>query len=682
MPHLDVRLVRFDPTTRTDRPVPDGTRVVAMDADLLTADDVLGEARTEGGEARVEWADVTGLDLSPPDIYLRIEELSGATWDTRERFAEDGTPGLLPDARVLPAGLRTFRATLDLHLAFAVWDAENGWLPAPEGVPVEAVEADLLGADVVVAAGTTDADGRVDLCIDDPTEARPDLHLRLGPGAAALGLPAQWDSRDASPLGLPGRLGQWRDLAAARIGSPRHPLRFGLGPRVGRRFAGNRAAAIVDGVEMRAAYRDLIAAAEHTLHLEMMLLFDDPAGREVVGWLLQAADRGVKVRALVDVGTTGRIHQLVIAERFWVKHMRLMDDATRAETLARYAESAPAEEARGRVGALMARLAAHPQVSLHDTSFAILELDPDLGDEIPQAYRAIEAELPWLTTARVDHRKILLADGRAAIMGGQNVGQEYLYEQPFDPDKTAEEEPWHKWHDVSVRLEGPVVRDLQRLFRERWVSEGGDAFEVVPPGASQDPNHPTFPALSPAGDGAAVRILPTTPGAVHAFAEGFLAAVAAAERRVLVETPYLSSRDAVAALCAAARRGLEVLLILPDGHNDSVDFHYAARLLYPELLAAGVEVREYQHRMNHSKVAVIDDASWIGSANLNHSSFEGHYEVVAVVEDPAFTTGFVARLFDVDRPRSRRIRPDEVEALLDIRGVAKVYLEQVVLRLA
>lgn len=682
MPHLDVRLVRYDPTCRADVPVPDGTRVVAMDADLLTADDVLGEARTAAGEARVSWAGGGGLDLSPPDIYLRIEEPGGPTWDTRGRFAEDGTPGLLPDARTLPAGRRTFRAGLDVFVAFAVWDAAHGWRPAPAGLPVEVVEVDPLGADVVVAAGTTDAEGRVDLCIHDPTEARPDLHLRFGPGAAAPGVPAGWTSRDASPLGLPGRLGQWRDLAAARIGSPRHPLRFGLGPQAGRRHAGNRAAAIVDGVQMRSAYRDLIAAARHTLHLEMMLFFDDPAGREVVDWLLAAADRGVRVRAMVDMGTTGRIHQLVIAERFWAKHLRRLEDDARDRLLAHYDAAAPAEAARGRVGPLMARLSAHPNVTLLDTRFALLELDPALGDAMPPAYRAIEAELPWLTTARVDHRKILLADGRVAILGGQNVGEEYLYAEPFDPDKTAAEEPWHKWHDVSVRVEGPVVRDLQRLFRERWVSEGGDAFAVVAPGRSQDPAHPTFPALPPRADGVPVRILPTTPGALHAFEEGFLAAVGGARARVLVETPYLSSRDAIVALCAAARRGVEVLLILPDGHNDSVDFHYAARLCYPDLLAAGVEVREYQGRMNHSKVAVIDDACWIGSANLNRTSFRGHYEVVAVIEDAAFTTGFVTRVFDVDRPRSRRIHADGVAPLLDISAAAQLYLRGVVLRLA
>lgn len=672
---LDVRFVRWDPTARQDRPVPDGTVITLLDADLFSADDVLAEGRTADGRARLSWE-----HRGRPDLYLRVAEPDGPVWTTRERFAEDGTPGLLNDAEWVPAGLLTFRATLDVHAAFSIWDAEAGWQPAPARLPVEVVESDPLGIETVVATGETDARGRVDLSIVDATEARPDLHLRLGPGAPPE--LAGWTSRDASPLGLPGQLGRWQDLAAARLGTPKHPVRFGLGPPTGRAFDGNLARAVIDGPELRDAWTAAIEAAQHTVHVEMMLFFDDDAGREVVDLLLAAADRGVQVRALVDIGTTKRIHQLVIAERFWARNLRLLDDETRAATLARYDEIAPAERVRGEVDGLMARLAAHDLVELRDTSFAMLELDPDLGPDVPEAYRDIEAELPWLTTARVDHRKILVVDGHVAVTGGQNIGREYWHAEPFDPDKTAAEEPWHKWHDVSVELRGPVVAELQLLFRERWMSEGGDAFAVVDPLGPLDPDHPTFPALEFRGGGVPVRILRTTPGAVHDFEAGFLDAVAAAKERVLVQTPYLSSHDAVAALCAAARRGVHVELFLPDGHNDSVDFHYAGRLAYPRLIAAGVQVFEYQRRMNHSKVAVVDEHSWIGSANLNQTSFSKHYEVVAVIEDAAFTAGFVAELFDVDRPRSRRIRADETEARLDIRDVAKVYLEQVVWRLA
>jgi len=86
--------------------------------------------------------------------------------------------------------------------------------------------------------------------------------------------------------------------------------------------------------------------------------------------------------------------------------------------------------------------------------------------------------------------------------------------------------------------------------------------------------------------------------------------------------------------------------------------------------------------MNHSKVAIVDDVSFIGSANLNHSSFYKHYEVVVAIDDAAFTARFRQRQFEVDLEHSRRIHGTEVEGLLDIRLAAKLYLENVVWRLA
>ena len=671
MATLHMRFVRFDPDTRTYRPVPDGSRVDLMDADLFSADDLLDEQQTEGGQVVLSIPD-TGR----PDIYARITEPDDTTWTTQQRFSEDGTPGLMPDFTPADLGSAqaplTFAASLDVHVVFSVWHDESGWQPVPAGVGVVAIEHDALGLESVVAQGLTDGEGRVSLLIDDPGEQHPDLTIRLLDGPDH-GLPADWDSGDHAPLDAPGQLGAWWNLAAATLGTPDSPIRFSIGPTHGLLHTGNTAWPLIDGVDLLAAFEAALSEARHTVHLEMMLFFDDPMGQRIADALIATAERGVRVRMLVDVGTTQTIHQLVRAERLWAKHLRTLEAAVQEAMLARYDALAPEEKARGRIEALMARLADHENITLIDSSFALIELIPDLPDTLPAAYRQLETALPWLTTARVDHRKILIIDGHTALMGGQNIGQEYLYEQPFDPEKTAEEEAWHKWHDCSVGLRGPVVGDLQRLFRERWVSEGGDAF-----GTSASESFPPLPAEP---GGVPVRILRTTPGAIHDFEQGFLAAVAAATQRILIATPYLSSHTAVAALCAAARRGVETVLVLPDGHNDSVDFHYAARQAYPRLIAAGVAVFEYQRRMNHSKVAVFDDTAWIGSANLNHASFSKHYEVVAVIEDSAFTEDFVARLFDVDLPRSRRIAAEEADGLLDINAAAQLYLQQVVWRL-
>lgn len=688
MATLHLRFVRWAPEARRYQPVPDGTRVLLRDQDALSPDDDLSRGTTRDGQVALE---LTGADEACPDLYWVVQEPDGDRWDTRFRVAEDGTPGLLPDfaPRDLgsPEAPVVFRRSLDLHLCLRRWRPEVGWVPLEAGVAVEAVEHDelgplgeLLGTRDVLARGETDEHGRVTLQIFELEERRPDLSFRI-PEAEAHGLPAGWTSEEAAELVDPGRLGYWRDLHAAGLGEPDFPLCFGVGPRSGLLHEGNLAAPVVDGVALLEELEAAFSAARHTLHIQMMLFFDDEMGRRVADGILACADRGVTVRLLVDVGTTSRIHNLVHAERFWVRHLRTLDEAERQRLLERYDALAEEEAARGQVEDLMARLAEHPNITLCDSSFELVEVLPELPEDLPSAYLRLEASLPWLTTARVDHRKLVIVDGRLGLLGGQNIGREYIYEEPFDPELTAEEEPWHKWHDTALRLEGPVVRELQLLFRERWVTEGGDEFEVAGPDRQRDPAHPTFPLLERREGGCRVRILRTTPGAVEEFHHAFLAAVRSAERRVLVQTPYFSSREVVEAVKEAAGRGVHVVMVFPDSHNDSVDFLYAARLVYAELIEAGVEVYEYRGRMNHSKLAVIDDSAWVGSANLNHASFFKHYEVVAVVEDLDFTESFEEALFGVDLPRSRRIALEEVPELLDINGIARTYLRQVVWRL-
>jgi cardiolipin synthase len=233
-----------------------------------------------------------------------------------------------------------------------------------------------------------------------------------------------------------------------------------------------------------------------------------------------------------------------------------------------------------------------------------------------------------------------------------------------------------------VRIEGPAVEDVQRRFRERWVSEGGDAFAEAGTvdGEPRNPAHPTFPRLDPRPGGLPVRIVDTTPGARFAFHATVLSLIRSAKRTVHLMSPYFSSPEALGAITDAARRGVHVVFTLPDQRNDSIDFLYAGRLWYGELIEAGVEVYEYQNHMSHAKVAVVDDTAVVGSANLNHSSFFHHYELAAVIEDAAFARDMRAALWERDRPWSRRIRPVDLPGLLDINAVCELYLRGIVHR--
>jgi phosphatidylserine/phosphatidylglycerophosphate/cardiolipin synthase-like enzyme len=655
------------------RPIPDGTRVFLCDDDPLM-DDVLSEGMTLNGRIALTGSDP---DEAQPDLYLRLRLPDGTAWCSKGRAATDGTPGLLHDQRPgwlgAPDTPLVFRLDWLAFLALVAWDAESGGPRAlAPGVPVALIEHDPFGQQRVIATSETDADGRVVLAARDLTEEAPDLSVRVGPGG---GLTSAWDSREAFAVDAPDQPGMLVDHRGPGLGHSDAPVVFDVRPGTPRWHVGCGATLLIDGVALLEALEQAIGGATQTLHVEIMLFFADDSGWRVARTLAAAAARGVMVRLLVDWNTTRTIHQLIGAERMWTRALRTLEPAARDAELARLAALAPEEEARGEVDALVAFLETQDGITLLDSSFSRLSLDPSLPEDIPAAYREAESALPFFTLARIDHRKLIIVDGERALLGGQNIGQEYLYTEPFDPDLAAEDEPWHKWHDVFVALDGSVVGDCERLFRERWVAEGGDEFPLDPVTA-MDAHSGVQPDTVP--EGLRVRLLRTTPGHDHELERVLLQRLATARREIWVASPYFSSPEARDALCAAARRGVRVVFILPDGHNDSIDFLYAGRLAYEGLLDAGVEVYEYQRRMSHTKVLAIDDAAIIGSANLNRTSFRRHYEVAALIDDAAFTETLRERLFAVDLARARRITAADLPALLDINVAARAWLRGVV----
>ena len=588
-----------------------------------------------------------------------------------------------------------------LHLRFVAWDPHTArFRGVPAGLVVEALDDRTLRRDPVLDAARTDPDGQVHLELDLEADATPDLYLRVrvpegtphhvDPDSWRLvrkrpdtvRLPRTWESRDRTAVERPGRSGEWDDWSGVRIGRPDAPVTFELTRPRPRLRPGNLATALIDGPAALSRMEALIRRARHSIHIEMMLWFDDAIGRRLVDRLIEAGARGVTVRVLLDRDTTEGTHTLTALHGTWVKLLRTVEEPERSRLLAENAADVAAERARGDLSTLVRRLRRAAGVELKLSSFPKVFVRTAPEGPLPEAYAALAADRPWLNVARIDHRKLLVVDGETALTGGMNVGTEYLHDTPFEPDHDSREEPFVKWHDVMVELDGPCVRDLQHLFRERWVTEGGPRFGLGPreEGAGLAPGHPTFPLLTERDGGVPVRIVSTTPGARSDLARAFLGLIQRARTELLISTPYFSSADALAAIVATARRGVRVVMVLPDHHNDSVDFLYAARMHYAELLAAGVEVYEYRHRMSHAKVFIADDVTVIGSANLNRTSFENHYEVAAILHDEAFTRDFRTRLFDVDLPRSRRIRTADLDELLDLNAAGRWWCRTVVHR--
>jgi cardiolipin synthase len=207
-----------------------------------------------------------------------------------------------------------------------------------------------------------------------------------------------------------------------------------------------------------------------------------------------------------------------------------------------------------------------------------------------------------------NHRKILVVDGQVAFTGGLNIGDEYLGKVPR----------FGYWRDTHLRVEGPAVADLQRVFFEDWDFASGEGL--------QGPAY--FPPLR--GDGPyAVQVIESGPDRdLKGIREVYFAAVLQARKRLWIASPYfVPDAGLLDALCLAAYLGVDVRLLC-QFHPDKWIPLLAARYYWEDVLAAGVKVYQYTRGMLHSKVVIVDD-EWasVGTANLDNRSLYLNFEV-------------------------------------------------------
>ena len=253
---------------------------------------------------------------------------------------------------------------------------------------------------------------------------------------------------------------------------------------------------------------------------------------------------------------------------------------------------------------------------------------------------------------RRNHRKLLIVDGRTAFLGGINIssvysGGSFKSGSRGAPKNAAGENP--AWRDTDLRLQGPVVADLQRLFLADWAQQNG------PPLASKN----YFPPMQSAGR-QVVRAIGSSPE--EAFSQIYatlLSAIASAETSVSITNAYfVPDPQLLAALEAAARRGVDVRLILPSQTDSWLVFH-AGRRYYARLLQAGVKIFERRGVLLHSKTALIDGVwATVGSTNLDWRSFLHNHELNAVVVGREFGRQ-VQAMFDKDLAASQAIELED-----------------------
>lgn len=402
----------------------------------------------------------------------------------------------------------------------------------------------------------------------------------------------------------------------------------------------------VDGHEILPALLADIASAERVIHLSIFLFFRDPIGWEIAEALAERARAGVDVRVLLNMEKTAMGDPFSTGEKEMMKHDPDVDyDPTDTKLLCE----------------LLTAAGARVQDTNIDYDAEVSVADARLRSVAQQIRGAIAVD-----DMHIDHRKLVIIDGRVGWCGGANIGAQYMFHVPFDPSKDAREEglalklghfpePWWKWHDSLTRFEGPIALDLDAVFHERWVLDGGEDYAPL-----EAENGKSAPRGQPVQQ---VELHCNEPNdQPNGVRELYLRLIGEARSSIFIENPYLYHPDIVAALCAskAANPALSVVLIVPSRrHNDNSFSQDAQEHEYERYLEAGIELYEYENHFNHLKMAVFDERYSVhGSTNLNHRSLENDkdFELVVLIDDTPLARKVLERVRDVDIARSQRIQ--------------------------
>ncbi|WP_404962757.1 phospholipase D-like domain-containing protein [Streptomyces sp. 147326] len=236
------------------------------------------------------------------------------------------------------------------------------------------------------------------------------------------------------------------------------------------------------------------------------------------------------------------------------------------------------------------------------------------------------------------HRKVLVVDEQTAFTGGVGIAEEWC--------GNARNE--NEWRDTHVRLRGPAVDGVAAAFAQNWAECHDTLFD----------DRDRFTGHTPQGE-AVVQVVRGSASIGWQDMQTLIrVAIESAQQRFRLSTAYFAP-DAyfIELLCAAARRGIEVEILLPGPHTDKRVCLLAGQNFYADLLACGVRIFEYQPTMMHAKVITVDRiAALIGSTNFNRRSLDHDEEVMLAVLDEDFTAT-LDRHFDEDLQASEQMDP-------------------------
>ncbi len=380
-------------------------------------------------------------------------------------------------------------------------------------------------------------------------------------------------------------------------------------------IGGNRIEVELDNSQARHWLRHAIEGSQQRVHFQVYMALDDDVGRPVEAALAAAAARGVTVRVLVD-----SLHGL--------------------------------HGSFGLRNPVLDRLSTRPGVELR------------VGNPIGPGSAAVDLK-------QRDHRKLIVVDGRVALLGGRNLSHEYYSgfdEVPLEPSM-----PWRMvpWLDAGARVEGPAVADLERSFREAWQGAGGSAFEVA--------------ECPPAGLVAARVVVHRGLRDAHTV-EAFVGMIEAARSHVSVVNGFPLMLEIQHALLRALSRGIRVRVLVgnltPRHEGGSFAGPWAAARTaatafvhsrVDPIVAAGGECYEFQVPCQpswsravgdvrphvHAKTISVDGrVCAVGSANLDVTAGYWESELLLVVEDESVAGALEARFDELFATSVRIDRSD------------------------
>lgn len=316
---------------------------------------------------------------------------------------------------------------------------------------------------------------------------------------------------------------------------------------------GNEVRLLSDGLEAYSSLLNMVEEAQESIHVTAFILGRDPVGREIVKRLCRKAKSGVQVRLLVDA---------------------LGSYFSRGRFLK------PLREAGGQVGIFM------PMLPLHRK---------------------------WSANLR-NHRKIVIVDGKSAMIGGMNLANEYMG-PTTDPAR---------WIDADLVVRGPTVADLSDIFIQDWLFATGQKLVGIAP---------LTPPVNQPRSNVRAQIVASGPDvAGDPFYDAILSALYESKKRIWIVTPYFVPDDGLfRALMLQSRLGRDIRIIVP-ARSDHWIADLARGRYLRQLQQSGAHVYLHPERMIHAKLIVVDrDIAVSGSANLDMRSFYLNYEVAMFI---------------------------------------------------